>query len=112
MFRAISRWTPTFAILAGIAYFAGHALTGEAGLIAWMGYKHRLAALDAELAVAASEHAGLEERAARLRDETLDLDYLEERARVLVGVGRPDDIIVPAGVRSSIATGGRSGAGR
>ena len=99
MFRALRRWTPTGVIAAGIVYFAAHALTGESGLLAWVGYKHRIAMLEAELAEATMLRADLEDRASRLRVETLDLDFLEERARALVGVGRPDDIIVPAGAR-------------
>lgn len=96
MLRFIRRWTPTLAIAAGIAYFAGHALSGENGLLAWAGAKHRIAALEAELTETRALHARLEDRAARLREDTLDLDYLDERARALLGLGRPGDVVVPA----------------
>ena len=105
MFRTLRRWTPSVFLAAAIAYFAGHALTGESGLIAWMSAKHRLAALEAELAEVSAERGDLEDRAARLREETLDLDYLEERARALVGVARPDDIVVPASARAKAGQG-------
>ena len=72
------------------------ALAGESGLIAWAGEKRRLAALETELAETRATLARLEDRAARLRDETLDLDYLDERARALLGMGRPGEIVVPA----------------
>jgi cell division protein FtsB len=99
MLRSLSRWTPTFAILAGIAYFAGHALTGQNGLFAWSVDRARIAALELDLDDLQLERLALEDRAARLRDETLDLDYLDERARALVGVGNPRDIVVPGGAR-------------
>ncbi len=101
MLTALRRWTPTVAIVAGIAYFAGHALTGENGLIAWAAAKSRLAVLDADLADAKATRAALETRAARLREETLDLDYLDERARALVGLALPGDIVVPARARAA-----------
>jgi cell division protein FtsB len=92
----LRRWSPTVALGLGIGYFAGHALAGESGLIAWAGEKRQLAALEAELVETRATLALLEDRAARLRDETLDLDYLDERARALLGMGRPGDIVVPA----------------
>jgi cell division protein FtsB len=96
MFRSLRRWTPTLAIALGIGYFAGHALTGESGLIAWAGDKTRLAALESELVEVRALRLELEARAARLREETLDLDYVDERARALLGMGRPGEIVVPA----------------
>jgi cell division protein FtsB len=105
MLRALARWTPTLAILAGIAYFACNALRGENGLIAWAAEKRKIAALGADLAKAKATHADLETRAARLREDTLDPDYLEERARALVGLGRPGDIVVPARAREADGAG-------
>jgi cell division protein FtsB len=96
MFRSLRRWTPTLAIALGIGYFAGHALTGESGLIAWAGDKSRLAMLEAELADARAIRVQLEDRAGRLREDSLDLDYLDERSRALLGMGQPGDIVVPA----------------
>ncbi len=99
MLRAMSRWTPTAAILAGIAYFSGHALTGQNGLFAWSLDRAHIAALEVDLDALRAERLRLEDRASRLRDETLDLDYLDERARALVGVGHARDIVVPGGAR-------------
>lgn len=99
MFRTLTRWTPTAAILAGIAYFSGHALTGQNGLFAWSLDRSRIAALEVDLGALQAERADLEARAVRLRDATLDLDYLDERARALVGLGREREIVVPGGAR-------------
>ena len=35
----------------------------------------------------------LERRASRLRPESLDLDYLDEKARELLGAGEPGELI-------------------
>jgi cell division protein FtsB len=94
--KTLTGWAPTALLCFAIFYFAGHALTGEKGVIAWMGYKARIADLESEIERTSADVRALEERAARLREATLDLDYLEERARILVGVADPRDIIVPA----------------
>ena len=41
MLSALRRWTPSLAIAAGLAYFGGHALTGDSGLLAWTASKRR-----------------------------------------------------------------------
>ena len=96
MLSVLRRWTPSVAIAAAIAYFGGHALTGQNGLLAWTASKRQIASLEAELAATQQELALLEDRAARLREESLDLDYLDERARAVVGMGRRGDVVVPA----------------
>jgi len=105
----MKRWAPTFALVAAIGYFSAHALTGERGLVAWAGYKHRLEGLEVQLTHVENERHALETRAARLRDASLDLDYLDERARALLAVGAPGDILIPARVRVRAAQG-RDGA--
>ncbi len=39
------------------------------------------------------ERARLEARAARLRPESLDLDYLDERARITLAAGDGEDLV-------------------
>lgn len=84
------------AALTVAGYFLLHGLTGEAGLAAWTETRRELARLDAEHERLALQRAALEDRARRLREATLDLDFLEERARDLAMVARPDEIIIPA----------------
>ncbi len=105
--RTVLSWTPTALLCCAILYFAGHALTGEKGVIAWMGYQARISDLDVEIARTAADVRELETRAARLREATLDLDYLEERARILVGVADPRDILVPASALPAAVDGRR-----
>ncbi len=76
------------------AYFCYHAVQGERGILAW----HRLqqeqaAARDLRLQLA-GERAGLAHRVDLLRPDGLDPDMLEERARMLLNFGTPDDYMV------------------
>ena len=40
------------------------------------------------------ERAELENRVSRISDHNLDLDLLDERARLVLGLVRPDELIV------------------
>lgn len=70
---------------AAIVYLGAHAVTGQQGLAAYVGLQERQEELAATLNEVEAERAALEARASRLRPETLDLDYLEERASVSLG---------------------------
>lgn len=78
---------------AAIVYLSAHAVTGRQGLIAYMDLQGREAALTEQLADLEREKAALETRATRLRPESLDLDYLDERARELLAAADPDEIV-------------------
>ena len=41
-----------------------------------------------------ADKAGLERRVAALRTSALDRDLLDERARVMTGLMRPDDVVI------------------
>lgn len=92
----VRRWALRALLLVMMAQLAGHALQGERGLLAWAQQRARVAALQSELAQSAARREALEAVAARLREPTLDLDYVEERARALAGMAFPGDILVPA----------------
>lgn len=91
---AIRRAIPTFLLAGLVVYFGYHGLTGEQGALAWAGYKARIAELEQELALVQAERIELENRAMRLRDASLDLDLLDERARELLNVSDPDDYVI------------------
>lgn len=78
---------------ATILYLGAHALTGRQGLLAYVELQAQEQTLEAQLDTLAAEQAELEARAARLKPDTLDLDYLDERARVLLAAGDPDEIV-------------------
>lgn len=77
----------------GIVYLSAQALTGRQGLFAYMQLQQEERALIAARDALQREKAALEARAARMRPEGLDLDYLEERARDLLAAGRPGELV-------------------
>lgn len=91
---AIKRAIPTVLLAGLVAYFSYHGMTGEQGVLAWAGYKARITELEQELAIVRAEREALENRAARLRDASLDLDLVDERARELLNVASPDDYVI------------------
>ena len=78
---------------AAILYLGAHAVTGRQGLVAYVDLQAQERALHEQAATLEAERAALEARAARLEPETLDLDYLEERARVLLAAGDGEEMI-------------------
>lgn len=74
-----------------ILYLSAHAVTGRQGLAAYVGLQAQERELTATQAELSEEVAVLEARAARMRPESLDLDYLDERARVLLAAGSANE---------------------
>lgn len=88
--------TARVALGAVILYLAAHGLTGQQGLVSYMGLQERERALKVESADLAAQIDALSERANRLRtgNKDFDRDYLEERARTLVDAVRPDEMVL------------------
>ena len=78
-----------------IGSFAGHAVAGPTGLLAWGGYHRDLAARRAELASLQIERDRLKHRSALLNPKSADPDLGEEMIRKDLGLIRPDEVIVP-----------------
>ncbi|MEQ1616847.1 MAG: septum formation initiator family protein [Terricaulis sp.] len=78
---------------AAILYLGAHAVTGRQGLLAYVDLQAQERALNERLADLCDERATLEARAARLAPKTLDLDYLDERARVLLAAGGDGEVV-------------------
>lgn len=87
-------FVPALAIVI-IGNFAGYAVAGDNGLLAWGGYhrdhQERLAELD-ELK---SERERLQHRSALLNPKSADPDMAEELVRRDLGLVRDDEIIIP-----------------
>ncbi len=83
----------SIALGAGILYLGAHAVTGRQGLVAYVDLQAQERTLEQRVAGLEEEHADLEARAARLRPETLDLDYLDERARITLAAGDSDELV-------------------
>ncbi len=85
---------PTVLAASVIGYFGYHALHGERGFLAWRELRRDLVAVQRVEAKLAAERTQLDRRTALLRTDNLDPDLLEERARLLLGYGYSDDLVV------------------
>lgn len=89
-----------------VAYFAYHAVQGDRGLIALGKLRQDVEHLQAQVLDARDARMALERKVYALRGESLDPDLLEERARMLLGYGRADEVVVitePARVPHAVA---------
>lgn len=84
---------PAAAILI-IAHFAGFALFGSNGLLAWGDYKRAVAQKTDELKVVEARRAELAHRVALLNPHKVDPDYADELVRRETGQVRPDEVII------------------
>ena len=80
--------------LAITAYFAWAATQGDRGLVAYAQRRQLLAQVQAENAAAKAERDHWAVRVSGLRASHLDPDTLDERARAMLGLADPSDIIV------------------
>ena len=78
-----------------VGTFAGHAVAGPNGLLAWGGYHRDLEARKAELAKLEAERAQLRHRSALLDPRKADPDLAEEMVRDRLGLVRSDEVIIP-----------------
>ncbi len=81
-----------FVMLTG--YFLYSASRGEHGLRAYVLRQGDLRAAQAEQGVAEADLAAWQKRVAGLRNSHLDQDALDERARAMLNLADPNDLIV------------------
>lgn len=85
---------PALALLI-VGNFAGYAVAGPNGLLAWGGYNRDLQARKVELAKLEAERDQLRHRSKLLDPRKADPDLAEELTRRDLGLVRPDEVIVP-----------------
>ena len=85
---------PALALIV-VGTFAGHAIAGPNGILAWGGYHRALEQRKAELAELQREKATLKHRSALLAPRKADPDIADELVRKDLGLVRPDEVIVP-----------------
>jgi cell division protein FtsB len=85
---------PALAVLI-VGTFAGHAIAGENGILAWGSYHRELQQRQAELAQIEQERAELKHRSDLLNPNKADPDMADELVRKNLGLVRPDEVIVP-----------------
>ena len=78
-----------------IGTFAGHAIAGPNGMLAWGGYHRDLQARQAELAKLEATRAQLRHRSALLDPRKADPDMADELVRRDLGLVRADEVILP-----------------
>jgi len=75
-------------------YFAFHLMHGDMGYFALRGIKQKLAESQEKHDHLLTERLALENRVKLLRPKSLDLDMLDERARVVLGFVSPDERVI------------------
>jgi cell division protein FtsB len=81
-----------FAMMFG--YFGYHLVNGDRGLLAMAHLQREVLIADQNLAEAEATRKIWERRVAALRNQSLEPDTLDERARVLLNFARKDDVII------------------
>jgi cell division protein FtsB len=78
-----------------VGTFAGHAIAGPNGILAWGGYHRALKERQVELAQLEAQKAQLRHHSALLDPRKADPDMADELVRKDLGLVRPDEVIIP-----------------
>ena len=70
------------------------AMQGDRGLRGWMDLQSETGQRRAELAALKTQNNELQNHVFRLSDESLDLDFLDERARLVLGLTGKDEKVI------------------
>ena len=85
---------PALALIV-VGNFAGYAVAGPNGLLAWGGYHRDLQERKVELAQLEAQKLQLKHRSTLLDPRKADPDLADEMVRDKLGLVRPDEVIVP-----------------
>jgi cell division protein FtsB len=88
--------------LAITAYFGWNATQGDRGLVAYAQRQELLRQVVADQDAAKAERDGWETRVSGLRARHLDPDTLDERARAMLNLAEPTDVIVKLGPQEKL----------
>ena len=78
-----------------VGTFAGHAVAGPNGVLAWGGYNRALKERQAELKGLDQQRAQLEHHSRLLDPDKADPDMADELVRKDLGLVRRDEVIIP-----------------
>jgi cell division protein FtsB len=90
----LKTYLPTAVLAFLIFFFSFHALTGERGLLLAHQRREALEDKQKQLKDLQAERTALEVKAHYLRNDSLSLDMLEERAHETLGFVAPDDYVI------------------
>ena len=85
---------PALAVIV-VGTFAGHAIAGPNGILAWGSYHRALQQRQAELSQIEKEQAQLKHRSQLLDPRKADPDMADELVRKDLGLVRPDEVVIP-----------------
>jgi cell division protein FtsB len=77
-----------------VLYFVSHAFEGDRGALAWVQLNQRIAQAAEDLEGTGVKRRELAKRVSQLRAGSLDPDLLDERARIMAGLGHPSELMV------------------
>src|SRR4051812_7444616 len=95
IFELIRRSAMPALALIVVGTFAGHAIAGPNGILAWGGYHRALQERQGELAQLDAQRAQLRHHSALLDPRKADPDMADELVRKDLGLVRPDEVIIP-----------------
>lgn len=90
----ISQFLVTTVSFGLFVYFAYHLLHGDQGYFALKGLEDKLATAEKRHIEKVEQRTSLENRVKLLRPDSLDLDLLDERARVVLGFVKPTEKVI------------------
>jgi cell division protein FtsB len=85
---------PTAAMMLVIIGLTYQSLQGNRGVSGWQDLQRQRAAKQHELTALQQANDDLQQQIARLSGDTLDYDFLDERARKVLGLVGPDEVVV------------------
>jgi cell division protein FtsB len=88
--------------LAITGYFGWNATQGDRGLVAYAQRQELLRQVVADQGAAKAERDGWETRVSGLRTRHLDPDTLDERARAMLNLAEPSDVIVKLSAQNKL----------
>lgn len=92
--KSISRSLVTVLCFGLFLYFGYHLVHGDRGYFARKGLEQKLVSAEQKLAQKSADREKLENRVRLMRPESLDLDLLDERARIVLGYMKPEERVV------------------
>lgn len=92
--RRIRRVSVSFLGVSATFYFVFHVFHGDRGLIAWAQLRQQVVKVEATAKALAAERQYLENTVQLLHPESLDPDMLDERARLMLNFGHPDELVI------------------
>ena len=81
-------------ILGVLAYFVFFAINGDRGLFKYFYLKQEIATAKKSAAEYQKQKNSLEEKVKHLSNSSLDLDLLEERARIVLNLAADDEFVL------------------